>query len=374
MSNVCASTSWGILSPTIIANCLERGSSTLIIGLLTSIWALPFLVATPLYTRIVGRIPAKPALLAGMLLDVGAVWLFPLFPYDGAWIVLQLICGTALGHFSLVTEAWAQSVLERAHAGSDHVPIRILPALGYAMGAGIYSWVGYRGHAAFLAAAFAMALGIIPVLLVPRSAADIVLGRRGTSVPCVQARAVAADGRVSRGDPGDGSLEPHAGVRGGQSMVGASRRLRAARVLWRTGIADLSIGMAGRSSVPPQGVAGHECRGHRLHDGTGPARAVIGPMGGDILTGGVATATYTLGLAILGQRFDSRTLVSANAAFIVCYGIGAILGPPSVGALMDRLGAGALPATLGCASALIFVCASAARLEWRRREPASASP
>jgi MFS family permease len=84
------------------------------------------------------------------------------------------------------------------------------------------------------------------------------------------------------------------------------------------------------------------------------------------LSGGIATATYTLGLAILGQRFDAGTLVSANAAFIACYGVGTILGPPAVGALMDRLGPNALPTALGCVSACIFLCASAARLEWQR--------
>jgi MFS family permease len=92
------------------------------------------------------------------------------------------------------------------------------------------------------------------------------------------------------------------------------------------------------------------------------------------LSGGIATATYTLGLAILGERFDAGTLVSANAAFIACYGAGTILGPPSVGALMDRLGPNALPMALGCVSACIFLCAAAARVEWQRRETAPAEP
>jgi MFS family permease len=92
------------------------------------------------------------------------------------------------------------------------------------------------------------------------------------------------------------------------------------------------------------------------------------------LTGGIATATYTLGLAILGQRFDRGVLVSANAAFIACYGAGTILGPPAVGALMDRLGPNAFPTALGCVSACIFLCASAARLEWQRHETAPAEP
>jgi MFS family permease len=92
------------------------------------------------------------------------------------------------------------------------------------------------------------------------------------------------------------------------------------------------------------------------------------------LSGGIATATYTLGLAILGQRFDPGTLVSANAAFIAFYGIGTILGPPAVGELMDRFGPNALPTALACVSACIFLCASAARLEWQRRETAPAEP
>jgi MFS family permease len=75
ISNVCAGASWGILTPTIIASCLGRGSSTLVIGVLTSIWALPFLIAAPIYTRIVGRVSAKPALLVGMSADVISVWL-----------------------------------------------------------------------------------------------------------------------------------------------------------------------------------------------------------------------------------------------------------------------------------------------------------
>jgi MFS family permease len=81
------------------------------------------------------------------------------------------------------------------------------------------------------------------------------------------------------------------------------------------------------------------------------------------MTGGIATTTYTLGLAILGHRFPAATLVSANAAFIACYGLGTIIGPPIVGALMDRFGGNALPIALGCVSASVFICAAAASVE-----------
>jgi MFS family permease len=88
------------------------------------------------------------------------------------------------------------------------------------------------------------------------------------------------------------------------------------------------------------------------------------------MTGGIATTTYTLGLAILGHRFPVESLVSANAAFLACYGAGTIIGPPMVGALMDRFGANALPTALGCVSATIFICAIAASVEWRQPEGA----
>ena len=52
----------------------------------------------------------------------------------------------------------------------------ILPASGYALGAGIYVLVGYRGYAPFFAGSAAMVLGIVPVLFITMEAADIVLG------------------------------------------------------------------------------------------------------------------------------------------------------------------------------------------------------
>jgi MFS family permease len=82
------------------------------------------------------------------------------------------------------------------------------------------------------------------------------------------------------------------------------------------------------------------------------------------MTGGVFCAVYALGLAVLGQRFESKSLASAGASFMTAYGIGAVAGAPLVGALMDRFGPGALPLILAAASAAVALCALAARSEW----------
>jgi len=54
--------------------------------------------------------------------------------------------------------------------------------------------------------------------------------------------------------------------------------------------------------------------------------------------GGVVAALYTIGLAHLGSRLSGRDLASANAAFVLCYGIGMVLGPQVIGIGMDFFG------------------------------------
>jgi MFS family permease len=54
--------------------------------------------------------------------------------------------------------------------------------------------------------------------------------------------------------------------------------------------------------------------------------------------GGVVAALYTIGLAHLGSRLSGRDLASANAAFVLCYGLGMVLGPQAIGIGMDLFG------------------------------------
>ena len=47
---------------------------------------------------------------------------------------------------------------------------------------------------------------------------------------------------------------------------------------------------------------------------------------------------YTIGLAHLGSRLSGHDLANANAAFVLCYGIGMVLGPQAIGIGMDVFG------------------------------------
>ena len=57
-----------------------------------------------------------------------------------------------------------------------------------------------------------------------------------------------------------------------------------------------------------------------------------------ILWGGVIGGLYTVGLAHLGSRLTGTDLAQANAAFVMCYATGMMVGPQVVGASMDWYG------------------------------------
>ena len=363
-SNVCASTSWGLQSPTIIANCLDRGSSTLVIGVLASIWALPFLLGAPFYTRIVSRFSAKPCLILGMAASVACAFLFPLFPSDRAWIALQIISGATLGHFSLITEAWLNlfcSERSRARVTSLY---GILPAMGYALGAGVYALVGHHGVAPFALAATIMAIGIVPLLLIPTAEADVVLGGEERLHHAFRYAPWLLTVALLAGvlEMGPWSLLQVYMTSHHWSATAAAFALPVffwGQVLLTYPLGWIADRTARRRVLLATSAGAVICMTALALLARSPA---IWPV--IFLTGGIATGTYTLGLAILGQRFDAATLVSANAAFLACYSIGTIVGPAAIGATMDRQGPSALPVLLACASALVFACALAAGREW----------
>ena len=66
--------------------------------------------------------------------------------------------------------------------------------------------------------------------------------------------------------------------------------------------------------------------------------------------GGVVAAMYTIGLAHLGSQLSGHELASANAAFVLCYGVGMVLGPQAIGIGMDAFG----PSGFGWSLGLFF--------------------
>ncbi len=80
------------------------------------------------------------------------------------------------------------------------------------------------------------------------------------------------------------------------------------------------------------------------------------------LWGGLAAGIYPVTLAMAGARFRGAELVSANAAIIIAYGLGSLLGPSLGGVAMDLWN----PDGLLAAFALLFAAFVALTIGWRR--------
>jgi MFS family permease len=373
LSNMCAAIAFAILSPALVANLSQRHTSAFLIAVTTSVWALPNVLGGPLYTRLVTRFNPRLCLLVGVTCSVATLLLFPVLPDARVWIVLQLVNGAVLGYFYLVTEAWLNHFTGEGLRARATAIYGILPAIGYAIGAGIYTVVGFGGCAPFVAASTAMAIGLVPLLLLRGTRGDAIIGgeRRlwatARVVPLLLAIAMMAGmletvpwGLYQVYALSNGFSVHTAGwilptFFAGEILLtypigwAADRLGRRVLLMW---IGVLSVALM---------VAMYWW---------GRTFAVWGIV---FATGGIFNAVYTLGLALLAQRFEPKALVSAGAAFLTTYSIGAVGGPPVVGALMDAFGARSLPLVLGGVSAIVACSALAARLEWKHRPVAIVS-
>lgn len=74
-----------------------------------------------------------------------------------------------------------------------------------------------------------------------------------------------------------------------------------------------------------------------------------------VVWGGIASGLYMVGLAELGSRYKDGDLAAANAAFVSCYALGMILGPPLVGRAVDAAPSSGLFSSLAALVAITLI-------------------
>jgi MFS family permease len=71
------------------------------------------------------------------------------------------------------------------------------------------------------------------------------------------------------------------------------------------------------------------------------------------VTGAFSYGVFTLALAELGDRYSGSLLLAGNAAFALMWGVGGLIGPPTVGAAMNFIDPEGFPITLGLSYAIL---------------------
>ena len=349
----------------------SRGHSATAIGANTAVAGLASIAAAPFATPLAARFGVVPLMLA-MIVAGGLAFVgFYFAPAFWMWFPLRAVLHFALTVLFILSEFWISASAPPHRRGLVLGLYATVLSLGFAFGPFLFSQIGSSGFAPFGITFVLVMLAGLPVLAARRESPDIggpsSHGLAGFAryiwlVPMATA-AVLVFGAV---ETGGFALFPIYGARIGYpeadaalllSAVGLgnvvlqlplgllSDRMRDRRHLL---VACALFGLAGVLALPA--VAGN------WH----ASAAIL------FVWGGVVAGLYTIGLAHLGARLSGRDLASANAAFVLCYGIGMLVGPQFIGIGMDLAGPNGFAWSIAAFFAAYLVLA-AFRLRTRAR-------
>lgn len=331
-----------------------RGHSASMIGLNTAVAGFASIAAAPLATPLARRLGVAWAMLAMIAVGALAFVGFYFAPSFWMWFPLRVALHLSLTVLFILSEFWISTSAPPQRRGLVLGIYATVLSLGFAAGPWLFSRLGSAGFLPFGVTVLLVTLAAIPVLAARNESPPLQPdGEEARSfvryiwlVPTATV-AVLVFGAV---ETGGFALFPVYGNRIGYSEADAA----------------LLLTMIGLGNVLLQIPIG------MISDRIGDRRylllvcAVVGLAGAAFMPlfaanwhlmsallfvwGGVVAAMYTVGLAHLGSKLSGHELASANAAFVLCYGVGMVLGPQAIGIGMDIAG----PNGFGYALALFF--------------------
>jgi MFS family permease len=334
-----AAITWTIFVPLVVVHLERMQASAFVTGVVASIWALPILVLGPVYPRLIARLGAVPALTAGMAVSAAVILLFPLFRNVWAWIALSIVSGAAQGHLWILMEAWINQVASDGIRGRVTALYSALPAGASTLGPVILLWVGFEGMLPFVVAAAFLVLAVVPLYLIR----DIEPATRSAAVPALRRLLLPTAGLLVvafiAGVFEDGAV-------GLLPVFALSHGLRE-----DLAVTLVTVFLLGRFAlIYPIGHLADRFDRKAVLLVTSTltlACLVLMPLAVAneplllalvFLCGSVSGAFYSLGLALLGGRFQTHALTAANTLFIVAHSLGLVIGFPATGLAMDAWG------------------------------------
>jgi MFS family permease len=326
----------GQAAPLITLLLEQRGIDATLNGLNAGSVFIGVILGPLLAPRLVRWFGVRNFLLACFCLDIALFLAMKVFDSIAAWFVLRAALGAVGSSIFTTGEAWINQLA--GDAGRGRIIGIYAAALSAGFGAGplILSLTGIGGWRPFLVNAAISALATLPLLGVGEASRGF--GReRGASPLSMFARAPAVLGAVVVFGVYESALMallPIWGVRSGLTERWAAATLSAVYF----GAIVLQVLVGWLSDRVSRLAALHLCAVAGL---VGAAALVVIPPAPLVLFvllfvwGGVASGIYPVALSMAGDQFRGPDLVSVNAAMIVAYGLGALVGPPMGGLAMD---------------------------------------
>ncbi|MGL4727781.1 MAG: MFS transporter, partial [Bosea sp. (in: a-proteobacteria)] len=285
---------------------------------------------------------------------------FKLFFSYAAWFPIRFAFSVALGVLFVLSEYWIASAAPPARRGLIMGAYATALALGFAGGPALLALTGTSGWPPYIAAATIYALALIPLAIgwrrLPRldGAPKHPIARYLFAVPL----ATGAGFGFGAIETGAFSMLPVLGLRIGMDAAGAPVLVSAmalGNVLFQLPIGLLAdrfdkarllmamaaVGVVGALLIPFMAGFGGGA-------GAWPLKGLL------FIWGGIIGGIYVVGLAHLASRFAGAELAGANAAFVMLYNFGLLIGPPLTGYGLD-LGMWSFAGVLASFSAVILL-------------------
>jgi MFS family permease len=337
----------GLAGPLLSLVLEMRGTDATLNGLNAASTFIGVIVGPLLTPPAVARIGIRRWLLAGLAVDIVLFPLLKLTDSIVAWFVLRLALGIVGSSIFTTTEAWINLLAGDGARGRVLGLYVAFLSAGFGAGPLLLSVTGVVGWTPFIAASVITAIAALPLLAAGDGASD--LGHRPAqgllAVFVEQPVLIFTVALFGLYEAAVMTLLPIWGVR-----IGLGARLGAATVsaIYFGAIAlQLPIGWLS-DKIERRKVL-------RLCAASGIVGAALLPLASStmpalfallFLWGGFTTAIYPIALAMAGTRFSGAALVTVNAAIVIGYGLGALVGPVVGGAALDMWNPQGLPALL----------------------------
>ena len=348
----------GLTFPLTALTMARWGSPDWVIGLAGAMSPLAILLFMPVLPGVVARLGAVRSMVLGCgiaMIALGAMYRVPNVP---AWVAARLVIGAGLALPWLAGDVWVNSVADQSSRGRVIGLYVTCLFAGFATGPLLLERIGIGGPGPHVLACAALALSVVPLVLVRRLAPPIEAGGGGSVLTAVRAAPVVAAGGLVTGftEGAAFSLLPVWGLKTGLAQTGA---LMLMSVFIVGGIALQIVSGAAADRLGRQrllALIGGALASVAvlLHLVTGPAVFALA-----FVAGGAVLAVYGLSLTLLGERFAPERLAMASAAYLILYQLGSMTGPLVAGAAMQSFGSIGFVTALGVAGGFVAVVAIA---------------
>jgi MFS family permease len=306
----------GAAMPLVPLALQHRGIDNVTIGLVEAVWGIGMIATAHRIPAVAARLGAVKLVCVSLVLSAALAVTFAYTESLPLWFVLSFLLGMVGGVPWVVSEIWINLVVDESRRGRAVGIYAALMAGGMAMGPLALQVVGVYGPRPFLAcAAFAL---LVAVPLLPS----------WNNAPPIQPVAEGGFGRVILMVPALllGALVSGLGEQAAFSFLPIYAITSG--VPAETGVLWLSAFVIGNLVLQwPIGWMADHLDVH--------GRLILGVL---LLWGGISFAIYSVGLALLGQRFKGGDIARANTALTSIYTLGGMIGPPIAGTALELVG------------------------------------